>query len=217
MVHVLLSMGQFETEFDLLAQPSMREAFVKSNLFHDHNTAEGRQQSCNILLKRFITEELAFYPVATRSFDYYLIQAKQIFHDVLVQDEMPIFELPPVLFTSIRDHWSETVTREIKRMKEIHVDVCLKELHMLEGVPTKHELMNVVTKDNPHNWMAALHRHNNIQTIESHEEQVSVVTVMKEAMIKYAQAQHTFTKSNIINGNNWDLKDNSFSRNLWNK
>jgi hypothetical protein len=73
-------------------------------------------------------------------------------------------------------------------------------LHMLEGVPTKHELMNVVTKDNPHNWTAALHRHDNIQTIESHEEQVAVVSVMKEAMIKYAQAQHTFTKSIIING-----------------
>ena len=200
LVHVLLSMGQFETEFELLAQPSMKAAFVKANLFHDHATVQGREESCNTLLKRFITEQLAFYPVSTRSFDYYLLQAKQIFLDVLVHDEMPIFELPPVLFTSLRDQWSDTVTREIKRMKEIHVDVCLKELHHLSGIPTKEEIMNDITKDNPHNWTADLDRNENIQSIESHAEQVQVVSLVKEAIHKYAQAGNTFTKSLIING-----------------
>jgi hypothetical protein len=200
LVHILLSMGQFETEFELLSEANMRAAFTKCSLFTNSVIREEQHESFLGLLKKYITEELAFYPVSTRSFDYYLVQAKQIFYDVLLEENMPTYQLAPVLFTSIRAEWTETIQKEIARRKEIHVDVCLKELHHLPGLPTKNELMNLVSKDNPHSWNAQFDRDTATQTIESYEEQKAVIDTIKTAIQKYAHGNLGFTKSIIING-----------------
>ena len=60
--------------------------------------------------------------------------------------------------------------------------------------------MTVVTKESPRPWNPTLVRSDNIQTIESFEEQLAVINCLKETILKYAGAGDTFTKSLILNG-----------------
>jgi predicted GIY-YIG superfamily endonuclease len=118
----------------------------------------------------------------------------------LLEDNMPIFETPPVLFTSMRSEWSETVKKEITKRKEIHVDIFLKELHYLQRLPVKEDLMNVVSKENPHNWDAQFVHDNNTQTLESYNEQKTVIDAIRASIQRYVLGSRGFTKSIIING-----------------
>ena len=65
--HLLLSMGSFDTELELCAQGSMQRAFVHARLMRDTSDHEVIKQEVQILVQRYIEEQLRHYPIGTRA------------------------------------------------------------------------------------------------------------------------------------------------------
>ena len=60
-LHVLLSLGEFETEIDLLLHRNLREAFRYAKLIGPENDEASLKYYSSQLLKRYIEEQLVFF------------------------------------------------------------------------------------------------------------------------------------------------------------
>ena len=60
MLHILLSMGQFETDIDLILHQSLRESLRYAQLIGPLDDEQSLRQYAHELLKRFIEEQLMF-------------------------------------------------------------------------------------------------------------------------------------------------------------
>ena len=98
LIHVLLSMGEYNNELELWEQGTIKNAFVMGRLIsHSH-----LEESVNNLVRRYVMEQLLFMPGGTQMFDRLCVAAHSVLTSTLLQDEMPIFEMPSVLYTSLR-------------------------------------------------------------------------------------------------------------------
>ena len=72
-LHILLSMGQFETEIDLILHQSLRESLRYAHLIGPLDDEQSLRKYSQELLKRFIEEQLMFFPKqyeCTESMDF---------------------------------------------------------------------------------------------------------------------------------------------------
>jgi hypothetical protein len=122
--HLLLSMGEYDTEMDLLTHVSMRDSFVCAKLVDANDLVE----SVNRLTKRYILEQLCFYPIGTKRFDFFMEMASTTLTEVIVHDRMPIFEMPACLYTVLQQSMSVKAEKRIKHMRETALVVAYREL-----------------------------------------------------------------------------------------
>ena len=105
----------------------------------------------NNLLRKYIVEQLVYYPNSLRKSVSYIIEAKHIFDEVIIHDSLPINDIPPCLRTQIaaqideenNSNWSDMKTNQIETMyASLHnaIELC--------NIPSKENLMNA-TKTNP--------------------------------------------------------------------
>ena len=82
--HILLSMGQFDTEVDLLMYDSISDAFRYAKLIGQHNDSESLQRYSNKLLEKWIVSQLQFFPNALRTLATWVVVAGNLFDQVIV-------------------------------------------------------------------------------------------------------------------------------------
>ena len=61
-LHILLSLGRFETEYDLLLHTTLRDSLRYTKLIGPSNDPQDLQNYSDKLLKLFIEEQLVYYP-----------------------------------------------------------------------------------------------------------------------------------------------------------
>ena len=61
-LHILLSLGEFETEIDLLLHQNLREAFRYAKLIGPEDDEASLKEYSSHLLRRYIEEQLVFSP-----------------------------------------------------------------------------------------------------------------------------------------------------------
>ena len=113
-LHLLLSLGSFSTELDLVHHFSIRESLRHAKLIGPHDDPESLQKYSNKLLKTFITEQLIFFPNTRQVIDSWIITAGELLDDVIVRNQIPIASMPPVqqtaIFASIEEDKIELLT-----------------------------------------------------------------------------------------------------------
>jgi hypothetical protein len=107
--HLFLSMGKYDTKMDLLTHASMRESFVHAKLVDANDLVE----SVNRLTKWYILEQLCFYLIGTKRFDFFMEMALTMLMEVVVHDRMPIFEMPACLYTVLQQLTSAKAEKHI--------------------------------------------------------------------------------------------------------
>ena len=75
--HLLLSFGEYVSEYELLAQGSLLQSFQHANLFTMSKELQDQKRSAKDLVKRYITTQLSHYPCGTTFFD---IQVNAAYH-----------------------------------------------------------------------------------------------------------------------------------------
>ena len=105
--HILISMGKFNCEFELMSQASLARAFVHSRLFTSSENIQEQKASVNNLVRQYITEQLAYIPTGTQTFDRQLVAAYNIIEGLLLRDEIICESLPSALFTRLWEDCSE--------------------------------------------------------------------------------------------------------------
>ena len=101
LIHVVLSMGHFgETEREVFMSTSWVEVFTKAGLVSDSGFGRGvgRQtvssEDVDAILKRYIVEQLLFIPASTKSFDRYLVMARDILDNALIRNRLSSCDTP---------------------------------------------------------------------------------------------------------------------------
>jgi hypothetical protein len=120
--HLLLSLGSFSTEFQLLSRGSLRDCFIHARLFTDSDNEEKMKESCLDLLRRYVTTQLVHVPAGTRTFDQQLVAAHQLLCGFLLPDCIVCDSLPAALFTQVRQQTMDNVKDYCQMKKEILID-----------------------------------------------------------------------------------------------
>jgi predicted GIY-YIG superfamily endonuclease len=199
LVHLLLSMGEFDNEMNLLGYGDIVDCFVRAKLIGvDPRTHE---TDVRLLAKRYILEQLVFLPGSTRQFDKHVIAAHQTLHQALIHRQLPLDEMPPALYTHLvavsdakaRDHMqkmrtslSETVVSELrnKRIAQMPAD-CNALIH--------------ATVESPLDFRLALLQGTG-QTDLSFQEQIFVLQEAQSRLNHYQNANMVQTKNLVIVG-----------------
>ncbi|KAF4713458.1 hypothetical protein FOZ62_017046, partial [Perkinsus olseni] len=95
LIHVILSLGRYETEVGVFDVANLRQAFYEARLIADPNQPTIEEK--NSILRRYILEQLLYMPGGTVSFDRHLIHANNALHSLLIDGELQFFATPLVL------------------------------------------------------------------------------------------------------------------------
>ena len=143
--HVLLSFGQYETELDLVSHATMRSAFKYANLIDDSDST-ALSRSVTHLIRRYVEEQLAYYPVGTRTWDKYLVCAANVFEDAIVHGTVPISEFPACLNSSLLGEVDAKVKNRLDALREATLRAAYKELAdsvaLVPDAPTLEQLVS---------------------------------------------------------------------------
>jgi hypothetical protein len=184
--HVLLSMGQFSTEVDLLMHGDIRECFRYAKLIGPSNDEVALQGYSNALLYRWIEEQLQYFPNALRLLGSWIVIAGNLFDSCIVKNEIPISDMPPVQLSSLFGINDESVLTSFQEAKSCLIDAIFEEIgtQTIEDchIPSKESLMTA-SKEEPLDWDPVLSfTKNALQSDDSYEEQKLTITICAEAI-----------------------------------
>ena len=174
-LHLLLSMGHFDTEVDLTLHQNLRESFRYAKLIGPQNDEESLQQYSNELLKKFIESQMIYFPNSKRVIDSWIVTAGDLSDEIIMHDNIPINDMPPVQQTILYSDCQQESIKYITTMKNKLLKSAFSELkeESIErcNIPTIEEILNA-SKENPLNWDAIeSHRQNENQPNASYIEQ----------------------------------------------
>ena len=100
-LHILLSMGRFHTEREILLQPSLRDSFKNAKLIGTETDDESLTSYSNGLMNKFFNQQLIYYPNGQRIIDSWIIHAGDLFDSIIIDNEMPMTEMPAVQLSAL--------------------------------------------------------------------------------------------------------------------
>ena len=142
---ILLSMGQFETEIDITLQTSLRDSLRYTKLIGPLDDENSLIQYSRKLLKRFIEEQLIYFPNSMNVMSQWILTASELFESVILRDEIPITDLPPAHQTALNTSKEEEVLKLWLDMKGSILCAAFQELEScidLYSIPSKDEIMD---------------------------------------------------------------------------
>ena len=93
-VHIVLSLGKYVTEIDVLHNASPRVCLEKARLIGTETDDESRHRYVNELLTRYIVDQVVYYPNSLRKTDSFIVLAKRLFEEIILHDEFVANEIP---------------------------------------------------------------------------------------------------------------------------
>ena len=203
-LHILLSLGRFQTEIDLNQHTSLRNAFRYAKLIGLNNDEESLRQYSDQLFVRFVEEQLIFSPNSRQIIDPWIHACGELFDDVIIEGTIPITEMPSVQLTSIMKSVDEKCEALRNKIKEEVVSSAFKELGgALErcNVPSKEDFLSA-SKEDPLPWDASNSlQKSHSQPDQSFEEQSFAIKKCCDTINEYANISRThMLKSCVIRG-----------------
>eukprot|EP00957_Ditylum_brightwellii_P038123 2883172-Ditylum_brightwellii.AAC.1 len=96
LLHILLSMGDFHTELDLVLHTFIRESLWYAKLIGPSDDEADLQRYSNRLLHQFIEEQMMYFPNSLCVVCDWIVIAGDLFDNMIVHNSTPITDLPPV-------------------------------------------------------------------------------------------------------------------------
>jgi len=189
LLHCILMIGEVSTELDLRCTGSMKQTLAQTKLIPDEDLDDEeclRKYSIH-LVKRVIREVFPFQAITMRAMQEYIIKCKRLFDSVLLEDAIPLTELPPCLLTDLLDEKEAKLREAWRKTRSGQLDMIYAQISNPEDFPPKEEVMNA-TKTSPVQWepVSAM-RMGRDQTQESHNEQRVAIGFGKRAVDKYCR------------------------------
>ena len=193
-LHILLSLGRFQTEIDLNQHTSLRNAFRYAKLIGLNNDEESLRQYSDKLFVRFVEEQLIFSPNSRQIIDTWIYASGELFDDVIIEGTIPITEMPAVQLTSILKSVDEKSVALRAKIKEEVISSAFKELGgslVSCNVPSKEAFLNA-SKENPLQWDALDSlQQSDSQPDQSFQEQSFAIKKCTKTINEYANITRT--------------------------
>ena len=168
-LHLLLSLGRYETEIDLVRHASLRDAFRYAKLIGNNNDEESLLKHSDNIFVRFIEEQLVYFPNSRQIIDTWIQSTGELLDEVIINDNIPITEMPSVQLTSILKSVDEKCVSVVNKLKKEVVSSALKELDGSSeacNIPRLNDFLEA-KKSSPLEWNAC---HNLTQTSNQPDE-----------------------------------------------
>ena len=203
-LHLMLSCGRFSTELELTTHATLRESLAYAKLIGPNEDEESLTQYAYDLLRLFIEDQLIYFPNSRKVIDSWIVMAHDLLIEVIVKDNIPISDIPPVLTTSLYAELDEKQKQYVKESRNEVIRSALNELERsreLCQIPTEEELENA-TKAEPLDWDAyESFQHNPNISHESFQEQRGAIKMGADAIDKYCDPLNTsFVKCMTLRG-----------------
>jgi hypothetical protein len=195
--HLLLSLGEYDTEMDLLVHSTSQQAFIGAKLISDDISSI--EDSVVKLTRRYIVEQLSFYPISTRAFDHYLETASRVLKESIIHDRIPLDEAPACLYTKLQAECKDREKKIVDVMKTNAITAAYSEhqpfSNQASGFPTLDEFISGNV-----DWDGTIDKTSQ-QSQESYDEQCIARRTIANSMKDYADpSRKTLSKSVIVAG-----------------
>jgi len=139
------------------------------------------------LLKRVIREVFPFQAITLRAMQEYIIRCKRLFDSVLLEDAIPLSELPPCLLTDLLNEKDVKLKEAWEKTRSAQLSMIYAQVSNPEDFPPMEDVMSA-SKTNPIEWDPVTSmRISAAQTRESLNEQKVAVGYGKRAVDKYCR------------------------------
>ena len=131
--------------------PSLRDAFRYAKLIGTNEDQESLTRYSDNIFVRWIEEQLIYYSNSRQVIDPWIHSTAELFDEVIINQNIPITEMPSVQLTTILQSVDEECKTLVKKMKENVISSALKELteaHDRCNIPPKDAFLNA-TKEDP--------------------------------------------------------------------
>ena len=155
-------------------------------------------------MKKFIEEQLVYFPNGKRIIDSYVILAGDLFESVIIKNEIPMNEMPAVQLSALLLEQEKIFTQFVSDIKKDIIQAACRELGdaiQRCNVPSTEDLINATT-DNPIDWdPISSFTKSDSQSDESFREQQFAIKICVNAIYSYLDIMNkSFTKNVIIAG-----------------
>ena len=188
-LHLLLSLGRYKTEIDLVQHASLRDAFRYAKLIGNNNDKESLLKYNDNIFVCFIEKQLVYFPNSRQIIDTWIQSTGELLDEVIINDNIPITEMPSVQLTSILKSVNAKCVSVINKLKKDVVSSTLKELDGSSeacNIPCLNDFLEA-TKSSPLEWNAC---HNLTQTsnqpYKSFTEKYFAIKTCAEAIENYS-------------------------------
>ena len=93
--HIMLSLGEFDTEVDLILHRTLRGSLRYCKLIGPLDDDESLKKYSGIFLKKYIEDQLVYFPNSENCLDQWIVTAGDLFDSVILRNEIPITDMPP--------------------------------------------------------------------------------------------------------------------------
>lgn len=202
-LHVLLILGQFDTELDIKAAGSLKQSFVycglirKTSLDNDNDLRE----DLNLLMARIIDEVLPYQPITEQRIDNFIVKGYALMESTLFDSSIPMYDYPPCLATEIEFSKEKEFAQEWNRLTKDQLRSIMMNLKHIQDIPSVQDIVRA-TKDMPLEWDPL----NSIiqfdtQSDDSYTEQQFSIELTIRSIEQYKQSYHQrITKGLLYNG-----------------
>ena len=200
LTHILLSLGKYNTEIDVLVHPTIRDSIRYVGLIGDATDEDSLKQYSAKLLDKYIREQLVHYPNSLNKTEVFLSMAKRVFDDAIIHNALSMNELPPFTMTGLRLKQTESNNRFWTSNKEAQLQSIYTVLRHMDNIPSKDEIMSV-NRETPMVWNPVRNLSQFInQSEESFLEQKEAIQWIVKQINKYrnTNGQESMTCTNNI-------------------
>lgn len=204
LLHLIFSIGEFDTELDIKQSPSMKMCLAQAKLIPDQDLDDGDTLLiyARILLRRVVTEVFPYQPISLRIFADYIVKSMNLFESVLLYDKYPIRDLPPCILTELLDEKDDKLKKVWEDRRMAQLDAIYQNIPEGMQIPAKESVFEA-TKNNPIDWnpMEVIEQSAQ-QSLESHTEQRLALSLGVRAVENYEHqfGDITHTKGVLTHG-----------------
>ena len=131
LIHIILSIGSYDTENDAMNHPSFRSCLKFVGLIGSETDTKSLKKYANELTKKYIVSQVINYPNSMKKSETYIVMANGIFNDVILYDDIPINELPSYKMNSLRVEKSNQDEKFWRKIKELQYKSAISVMSMM--------------------------------------------------------------------------------------
>ena len=90
----MLSLGEFDTELDLILHQTLRESLRYAKLIGPLDDDASLKEYSNQFLRKYIEEQVVYFPNSSKVLDTWIVTAGDLFDSVIRRNEFPITDMP---------------------------------------------------------------------------------------------------------------------------
>ena len=201
LIHLLLSLGSFKTEYELFENANILTCFQESKLFTCSEDSEDQEKSLNSIMEKYVRLHLLYQPGSTAAFDRQLVAAYKTLRGTLIDNDFEHSEMPSVLYSRLRDQCDENIKQFLLKSKNDIARTLHRDM-VQSSIPNVPDLVSITNAscEAPMDWDLAENYPGPGQGQESFQEQSEAYRRIKAVIMKYKYTGNLSTPSICLIG-----------------